>query len=448
VRQRHRVRVPRLRLAVLAAVAALFVSADAFPSGFQIMTHGARATGMGLAYAGVGGDPTAIFYNPAGIGWMTHFEGYAGVNFLTRTKGEFDGANPFPGAGDVEHEVDNWYFFPDGFLVIPLTSELNVGLAGFAQYGLGIKWENPNEEFPGDPNAFSGRFISQNAVIQSYDTNLVLTYRLFQQLSISAGAVLRFSKVQLERNQGIIDPQTGSFVDAAHVKLNSKLMDNSGWGWNVGLMFKPIESISIGAAYRSKINVDYEGEATFTTRDTGNAYLNQIVAASLPTGNPPVTTSIDFPSTLNLGVGIQLPAQFLLALEADWTEWSRFASLDIRFPTLPGRDLFRPTLWEDTWAYRVGLEKGFGNWAVRVGYYYDNTPQPDFDVSPILPDSDRNVYTGGFGYNTERWGFDVAALYLVFKDRSVVPPTPQTDNYFGTYSENALILTAGLRVAF
>jgi long-chain fatty acid transport protein len=432
--------VPRLRLAFLAAVAALFVSAEAFPSGFQVMTHGARASGMGLAYAGIGGDPTAIFYNPAGIGWMTHFEGYVGVNFLTRTEGELQGANPFPGDGVVEHELDNWYFFPDGYLVLPLTQELNVGVGGFAQYGLGLKWENPN-------TTFTGQFISQNSVIQAFDTNLVFSYRLFPQLSIAAGVDYRFSKVQLERNIAAVDPFTGAVVPAAHVKLNSDLLDNGGWGWNAGIMFKPVESISIGAAYRSGITIDYEGESTFTQRPTGNAVLDAIVAASLPPGNPPVETSIDFPQSVNIGAGIQFPAQFLLALEADWTEWSSFQSLAITFPTLVGRDVFRPTLWQDSWAYRVGLEKGFGDWAVRVGYYYDNTPQPDFDVSPLLPDADRNVITGGFGYNTERWGFDLAAVWIMFKDRPILPPTPQTDNYFGTYSETGLVLTAGIRLA-
>ena len=442
MRQRHRARVPRLRLAFLAAVAALFVSAEAFPSGFQIMTHGARASGMGLAYAAISGDPTAVFYNPAGIGWMNNVEGYVGVNFLTRTEGEVAGANPFPGEGILEHQVQNWYFFPDGYLVLPLTQELKVGLGGFAQYGLGLKWENPN-------TTFSGQFISQNAVIQAFDTNLNFSYLLFPQLSIAAGVDYRFSKVQLERNQAVVDPFTGSVVAGAHVKLNSDLMDNGGWGWNVGLMWKPVESLSIGAAYRSKINIDYEGEATFTQRPTGNAALDAIIAASLPSNDPPppVETSIEFPSSINLGMAITFPAQFLVSLEADWTEWSNFSSLAITFPTLAGRDLFRPTLWQDSWAYRVGLEKGFGNWAVRAGYYYDNTPQPDFDVSPLLPDSDRNVVTGGFGYNCPKWGFDVAAVWIMFKDRAILPPIPQTDSYFGTYSENALVLTAGFRLA-
>ena len=435
---RHKLRVPLPRVILLLATVGFLTSSPAFPSGFQVMTHGARATGMGLAYAGVGGDPTAIFYNPAGIGWMTHVEGYVGLNFLTRTDGSLTGANPYPGEGVVEHEVQNWYFFPDGYLVIPLTQELNFGLGGFAQYGLGLKWENPN-------TTFTGQYISQNAVVQSLDVNPVFSYRLLPQLTIAAGADYRFSKVQLERNQAVVDPFTEAVVPAAHVKLNSNLLSNGGWGWNVGVMIKPFEALTLGAAYRSGIKVDYDGDATFTTRDTGNAYLNAVIAASLPQGEQPVTTSIDFPASLNTGVGIEFGGGWLLALEADWTEWSSFESLAITFPTLSGRDILRETNWVDSWAYRVGLEKKFGAWAIRGGYYYDNTPQPDYDVGPLLPDADRNVYTGGFGYNTERWGFDVGAALIKFKERSVL--TQQTDNYFGTYSETGLVLTAGIRLA-
>jgi long-chain fatty acid transport protein len=437
VRQRHRVPMPRVFLTL--AILGLLVSSPALPSGFQVMTHGARAAGMGLAYAGMSGDPTTIFFNPAGMAWVNHFEGYVGVNFLTRTEGQVVGANPYPGEGSIAYEEQNWYFFPDGYAVVPLTADLNFGLGGFAQYGLGLKWQDPN-------TTYNGQFISQNAVIQSLDTNAVFSYKLLPQLSIAAGVDYRFSKVQLERNVPGVDPFTGAVVPVAHVKLNSELLSNGGWGYNAGIMYKPIEEISIGAAYRSAITIDYDGTATFTPRPTGNAVLDALVAAGLPTGTPPVQTSIHFPSSINLGAAIGLGGGFLLALEADWTEWSTFQSLAITFPTLTGRDILRPTLWQDSWAYRAGLEKSFGAWAIRVGYYYDNTPQPDFDVSPLLPDADRNVYTAGFGYNTERWGFDVGALLIKFKERSILTP-PQTDNYFGTYSETGLVLTAGIRLA-
>jgi long-chain fatty acid transport protein len=211
-------------------------------------------------------------------------------------------------------------------------------------------------------------------------------------------------------------------------------------------MFKPFEELSIGAAYRSGINVDYEGTAQFIQRETGNPVFDALVAAQMPQDQS-VTTRIEFPSSINLGLGLQLPAGFLLALEADWTEWASFQSLIINFPEQPSLDLTRLTVWQDSWAYRVGLEKKLGEcWAVRAGYYYDNTPQPDFDVSVLLPDNDRDVFTAGFGYNTERWGFDFGALLIKFKDRAILLP-PVTDGYYGTYSETGLVLTAGIRLA-
>lgn len=437
MRQRHLVPLPRVFLTL--AIVGLLCSVPAFPSGFQVMTHGARASGMGLAYAGISGDPTSIFFNPAGMAWMNHFEGYVGLNFLTRTEGGVTGANPYPGEGVVETMSDGWYFFPDGYAVIPLTEDLNFGLGGFAQYGLGLKWDNPN-------TTFTGRYISQNAVIQSLDLNPVFSYKLLPSLAIAVGGDYRFSKVQLERNTGSINPFTGAVQDTVHTKLNSELLSNGGWGWNAGIMFKPFEELSIGAAYRSGINVDYEGTAQFIQRETGDAVFDAIVAAQIPPDQG-VTTRIEFPSSINLGLAIQLPAGFLLALEADWTEWSSFQSLIINFPEEPALDLSRITLWQDSWAYRVGLEKKLGdNWAIRAGYYYDNTPQPDFDVSVLLPDSDRDVFTGGFGYNTERWGFDFGALLIKFKDRAILVP-PVTDQYYGTYTETGLVLTAGIRLA-
>jgi long-chain fatty acid transport protein len=424
----------------------VLVSAQAFPSGFQVMTQGARATGMGLAFTGIADDPSAIFYNPAGMGFQEHFSLMIGGEALGRAKADFTGADPYPGVGVTESVQKQVFGLPHLYAIVPLTPELNFGLGVFAPYGLGVRWENPEQ--------FSGRFISQNAVIKSLDINPVFSYRLFPQLSIAAGADIRFSKVQLERNQASVNPFTGAVVDTAHIKLNSDLLDNHAWGWNAGVLWKPVPSFGVGAAYRSSMTIDYSGTATFIQRPTGDPIFDALVAAQLPQGEHPVATSVKFPATVNIGAGIRLPAGFLLGLEADWTEWSKFSSLNISLPDLAGGstcapagiEVCRVNGWKDSWAYRVGLEKTFGSFAVRGGYYYDNTPQPDRDVGPILADNDRNVVTAGFGWDTERFGFDIGGAYIMFKQRDVL--TVSTDNFFGTYEENAWVASASLRFSF
>ena len=119
MRQRFRVPFPRVFLGL--TIVGFLISVPASPSGFQVMTQGARATGMGLAFTGVADDPTAIFYNPAGLGWQKHFEIYVGGALLTRTEGEVVGANPFPGDGVVGNIEKQWFLIPNVYAVVPLT---------------------------------------------------------------------------------------------------------------------------------------------------------------------------------------------------------------------------------------------------------------------------------------------------------------------------------------
>lgn len=437
---RHRLRFPGL--GAILSLAVFLMAAPAYPSGFQIMSQGARAMGMGLAFTGVADDATAVFYNPAGISWISHYEVSLGGSVLTRTTGEFLGANPYPGVGTTEHEQKQNFLLPTIYAVAPLTKELAFGLGVYAPYGLGFRWDNPN--------TFSGRFISQNAVIQSTDINANFSYLLLPQLSVAAGAVIRFSKVQLERDEAATNPFTSSFADVAHIKLNSDLLSNHGFGYNVALMFKPIDMFSLGVSYRSKVRVNYDVSATFTQRPTGNAAFDAAVAAQLPTGTQTATTSIKFPSTLNIGAATHLMDKALtISAQADWTQWSTFKSLDIVFPNLPpSLNLHRMDLWQNAWAYRAGIEyKVTKEFAVRAGYYYDKTGQPVADAGPVLADSDRNGYTGGFGFGTDRYGVDIGVEYVRFKNLDTAA-SANTDRFFGLYKGSVLLGSINLRMAF
>ena len=421
------------------AILALLVASPAFPSGFQIMTQGARATGMGLAFTAVADDPTAIFYNPAGLGFQEHFGVELGAGFITKVSGDFHGANPFPGEGVNGDQHKTTFVTPDFYAVVPLTKEFNFGVGSFSQYGLGYRWDGGTE--------WAGRFISNNAVVQSIDLNPVLSWRLTPAISVAGGAVYRLSRVQLERDVPQFDPFSNSIADVAHVKLDSSIWDNHAWGWNAAILIRPAPEFSIGASYRSHMTIDYDqGDAKFTQIPTNNPVLDALVASQLPQGLQKVATSIAFPASVNIGIASTIAKNTTIALEADWTQWSRFEHLNIDFenPAIP--DVHRTTAWKDSWAYRIGVEQRFGAWSIRSGYYRDNTPQPERDAGPILADNDRDGFTIGFGYNTDHWGINVADLYLKVKDRHVL--TESTDNFFGTYHEAVNIAIFGLRFSF
>ena len=99
-------------------------------------------------------------------------------------------------------------------------------------------------------------------------------------------------------------------------------------------MWKPIPEIGVGASYRSKIKVDYEGRRRSRSGSTGNPVFDAARRrAAAASASIPVTTSIDFP-------GVAQPRRrhrpgrraSPSSLEADWTEWSSFKALNITFP--------------------------------------------------------------------------------------------------------------------
>ena len=424
------------------ACAALLVSSPALPAGFGFFEQGAKATAMGGAFGAVADDPSAIFYNPSGLGFQDHFSVMAGTTVTTFTKSQFAGANPSPGEGATGTYHKTWFFPSQLYLVAPITSNLKFGFGAFSPFGLSSRWN--------DAETWSGRFISQNAAIKTVSLEPVLAFRATPTFSVAAGAEYRISNVQLERNVAAVNPFTSSVVDVAHVKLKS---DNAtAWGWNAGFLWKPVPMFSLGGAYRSHMKTDFEANARFTQRLTGtpfDALVAAQLAGELPDGlNPKARTSIDTPAIADIGAAYHCPNNtFTLSADAVWTEWSRFSELAIDFPNGDAPAIpVRKTGWKNVWSYRVGVEQKFHAWALRAGFVYDQSPQPDSDVGPVLPDSIRRGYCLGFGYNGERFGVDLADMYLPFQDRNTHGKS--SDNFNGSYKLTANLIGVNIRLSF
>jgi len=416
-------------------LASMLLAAPAFPAGFGFYEQGAKATGMGGAFGAVADDPSAIFYNPSGIGFQDHFEVMAGTTITTFTKSTFNGENPSPGEGATGSYHKTWFFPSNLYFVAPITSNLKFGFGAFSPFGLSSRWKNA-ETWP-------GRFISQNAAIKTFSLEPVLAFRATSTFSLALGAEYRISKVTLERNEAALDPFTTSVADIAHVKLQSDNAD--GWGWNAGILWKPAPSFSFGASYRAHLNSDFKSDAKFTQRPTDDPVFDAIVASQLP-ASAKARVSIDTPAIADLAIAWHCPGQsFTLSADAVWTEWSKFSNLNIEFPNGEVPNISKKTGWKDVWSYRIGLEQKFQSFAVRAGFVYDESPQPDSDVGPLLPDSIRRGYCLGFGYYGEHWGVDLSDMYLPFQDRST---HTNSDNFNGKYRLTANLIGVNFRLSF
>ena len=136
------------------------------------------------------------------------------------------------------------------------------------------------------------------------------------------------------------------------------------------------------------------------------------------------------------GRGRQYRPHVLLELDVNWTGWDSFDELPLAFPENPEFTSLVEQEYEESLHYRFGVNIDLGENELRFGYVYDETPQPEETVGPILPDADRDGFTIGFGWKDK---LDLAFMYLIVNERTT---TTNRDNFFGTYETNALLLGA------
>jgi long-chain fatty acid transport protein len=409
-----------------------------YGAGFAIFEQGSKAMGMAGAFTAQADDPSALWHNAGGLAFVTHSEFAVGATYIKGLKADFKGADPFPGQGYSAEQQKLSVLVPHLYWVAPISPTWKIGLGVETPFGLKTEWK--------DPANFAGRFLSTLADLKAIDVNPTLGWQVTPNFGIGVGAIARFSEVELKRDIPQVNPFTLRVADIGTLDLKSDR--KTGYGWNFGLLHRVNSSFSWGLSYRSKVKLDYTGDARVRQNLTGNPQFDALIASRVPFNTAlPVKTSIDFPDMASLGLAFALSPNLLLETDVNWTGWSSFDKVTIDFTggatnSLP--DTTIPEQWKDVYNYRAGLRWGTGpstEW--RFGYVLDHTPQQEAGVSPLLPDADRNGFTLGWGHKGAVRA-DLAVMYLDFKSRSRNTSFPGEGPFFGTYKTRALLVGATL----
>lgn len=422
------------RRALLACAAFLAVPAPAGAAGFSLYEQGARALGGAGAFTARADDPSAIFFNPAGL---SHIEAraFALSPNLIYFKSEFSGVTPSPGFG-VEEETKG-QTFPNASLYYAqrVGRAVTAGLGVYNPYGLQVEWK--------DPDTFTGRAISTFSKITPFYFVPTVAWAPAEKWSVGVGANLVVSKVELRRHLQAYNPFDDRTDDIGTVDLASR--HNFGAGFNLGVQWWPCDRMRYGATYRSQVAIDYDGDASFTQRATGNPTFDALVAASFPPDQR-VDTAVDFPAQASFGIARVFSAAWSGEVNVNWTQWSAFDRLELRFEETPSRNLSIPEEWHDAWNVRAGVEYragGVSPWAWRGGWYFDESPQPTEGVGPLLPDANRHGFTGGLGWRSAR-GLAVDGYVLSIRAAERSTAGINRDDYNGTYKNSSLVAGASM----
>jgi long-chain fatty acid transport protein len=421
-------------LRALLALPLLALPAAVHASGFAIESQGARAMGFAGAYVAQAADPSAIFYNAAGIGFLKGKHVYVAGAF-TSLSTDFTGSGPNPAAGTLESSDNGLALLPAIYYSQQVGRNTVVGLGVSRPFAVRSKWDNPD--------AFTGRYICLDCQIASWSINPTIAYKLADRLSVGAGLDVRLSKFEFTRRL-TADPNPFPVpTDVAELTLDSGT--DTGVGFNLGLLASPTENLSIGVSYRHKVAIDHGAQANFVQILTGTTEVDDAVKAALPPSQP-ATVSFTYPASIAAGVALR---RRYWTVEADfqWMLWSSFDKVTIAYANSPSFNSSLPEEWASTWRGAFGVEYLIGNdWEVRGGFGYDHSPAPTETISPFIHDADRYTFGGGGSYKYERLRLDFNVRYVAFRSSSTLGISRY--GYDGSYESGGLQVGASLGYQF
>jgi len=271
-----------------------------------------------------------------------------------------------------------------------------------------------------------------------------VSYKINNMIGIGAGFVYALGSVDLRRGIGALNTENG--YASAQLKGSA-----SGLGFNAGVHIQPFEKLSIGASYRSLVNMKVKGgDATFSN------IPGFLQGSTFPSGG---TTTFDatlpLPAVASVGLAYKLNDKLLLAFDFNYSFWSAYKQLEFEYKDNVNNSNKSTSKrnYVDAPTVRLGAEyMATNNLALRGGVYYDKTPVELGYMTPETPDADRIGITAGIGYKiADRVNIDASFLFIEGREREqteadLAQVGTQADVLPGTYKLRVIV--PGISLSF
>jgi long-chain fatty acid transport protein len=401
-------------------------------SGFAIFTHGSTPLGQGNSVIAHTEDASTVFFNPALVVTLDGTRIQAGTTLLIPSY-EFD--SDFSGnSSSAEDEV----FYPSTFFIThKYNDNVSLGLGVFSPFGLSTEW----------PDTWEGRYIATKSELITYTVNPVVAFRVTPRVAVAAGIDMLFADAELNK---MINLSALGVPD-----INQRLEgDDSGLGFNLGLLVDINDDISFGASYRSSITVDISGDISHDLP----AGIPGMIAQMLP--DTSAQTSVELPAQAYAGIVYKGIERLTVEIGGKWEEWSSFDELAIEssMPVLGFNQFVYPRKWDNVFSFNAGGEYRVNeNIGLLLGYIFDHDPIPDSTFEPAIPGNDAHLYTAGIKWQSDTFKVGVSYAYQDVKERDkensiddnpfdgVLNPATSAN---GRYSSDAHMIGLGISYIF
>lgn len=327
-----------------------------------------RAQSM-QAFVGVADDPSAIYYNPAGI---TQVEGTqvdtSGVVVFTDQDYNNSGVpgNPSTNSSQIPYGANV-------FMTTDKVSAVHLGLGVYAPFARDSKYDINGATYD----------MKHYASITRIDLAPTLAMDINEYVSVGLGPVL------------------------SHVTERSSIMGvytkgkGQGYTGQAGVLFKLPHQIKIGLSYLGKEH----------SRTTGNGEM---------TGSDDAYTMyLNFPDIYRIGASWQINEKWFVSAGYELEGWSYLKKVKYNYtdPTLASVGEITVD-GKDSSNYRIGVDyKPNDNNEFMAGYSYVEAAVPTDYIIPAKPDYNVNYFSIGYSHYINAWRFDAGYEFGISSTR-------------------------------
>jgi len=418
-----------LKLLVMMISGVLTLKASA--NGFGLPDQDAFATARGEAFVATADNPSAIYYNPAGISQLKGNNLRAGIYGIYLDP-SYSPPSSAPNSGNTYHSSDNLAAVPQLFYTYtPEDWLLSFGLGVYSPYGGSMSW----------PQDTGFRSVAISGSLKYITINPVVAVKLLPSLSVGGGAMVNYGKINLYQGLQPLGPRGINFFK----------FSGDGWsvGYNAGILWQPIDQISFGATFRSSASLNFQGNTDFQLNPGAYNTPAQRNASA----------SFTFPLTTVFGVSYRPTPKWNVEFDANYTGWNSFDMVTIEQSPPPVNNPFHQNIpvnlgWQASWMYEFGVTRYFDNgWHASAGFVYNENSVPNDYYTPLAADLDRYFFSVGAGRKGKIFDFDVAYQLGYGPAHTVTGSTPSStpgqfagESADGTYHfiSHAVMLTVGM----
>jgi len=415
------------------ALVSLVASSILMAGGYKIPETSTNAVALGAAnIAHNHNNADAAYYNPAKMVFMSdenHIE--ADLMYIGLDKVQYDGTVAGTGPYSLESEKED-FIIPSLHYVSPELgdNDVRVGLSIAAPGGLSKQWKT-------EP----AKTTAEEFTLEIVEFNPTAAFKINEKLAFAVGLRLLYTTGVVKSNGIANIPSLGGYGIVSRDMTGS----STDFGYNLALAYQATDALELGLTYRSKVDLNVEGNAKLATSLAGGSTYDGAANVSVP-----------LPAALNVAAAYTFPSKTTLEFVYERTYWSAYQNLDFNYDGSEGAVLsaiFGRSIdkeWKDTNTFRFGLTQKLNDLTLMAGLVIDESPVPSQTLGFELPDTDTtSVSLGGRYQVNEKVDVGLSVLYSMHDSRTITAADANENGLVGEFTEgDVLIISAGLGYKF